>query len=151
VEWRRLGRSIGVELRRGESPWFHREDGRDRRGIGIDRRKSSSPSVGATTPPQGEDKPSPLLWTGLASRLVGRGGAHHYGRSLAFFHSHCHSPAGDGSMALFVAVSEMNRQLAPPTGDHQGRPYYTRMRLPRHRIEFSGGVPFFIQPTLVLR
>src|SRR5260370_33531700 len=25
----------------------------------------------ATTPPQGEDKPSPLLWTDLASRFVG--------------------------------------------------------------------------------
>src|SRR5712692_1977035 len=34
----------------------------------------------ATTPPQGEDKPSPLLWTGLASRFVGIVGAHPCGR-----------------------------------------------------------------------
>src|SRR6266853_6919700 len=33
------------------------------------------------------------------------------------------SPAGDGSVAQFLAVSEMNGQHAPPTGDHQGRPY----------------------------
>jgi hypothetical protein len=31
-------------------------------------------------------------------------------------------PPGMGA-ALFPVVSEMNGQHAPPTGDHQGRPY----------------------------
>jgi hypothetical protein len=41
----------------------------------------------ATTPPQGEDKPSPLLWTSLARRFVGIVGAHPCGRpaSVALF------------------------------------------------------------------
>ena len=30
---------------------------------------------------------------------------------------------GDGSVALFLEVSEMNGKHAPPTGDHEGRPY----------------------------
>jgi hypothetical protein len=30
---------------------------------------------------------------------------------------------GDGSVALFFEVSEMNGKHAPPTGDHEGRPY----------------------------
>ena len=49
-------------------------------------------------PTQGEDKPSPLLWTGLASRFVGIVGAHPCGRPAAvalpsrLLHSLCHSP-----------------------------------------------------------
>jgi hypothetical protein len=46
----------------------------------------------------GEDKPSPLLWTGLASRFVGIVRAHPCGRPAAvalpsrLLHSLCHSP-----------------------------------------------------------
>src|SRR6266851_5673097 len=31
---------------------------------------------------------------------------------------------GDGSVALFLAVNEMNGQHAPPTGDHESPPIY---------------------------
>ncbi len=36
---------------------------------------------------------------------------------------------GDWSVALFLAVSEMNRQHAPPTGDHEGPPNPTSSSL----------------------
>jgi hypothetical protein len=39
------------------------------------------------------------------------------------------SPAGDGSVILFLAVSEMNGQHAPPTGDHEGPPNPTSSSL----------------------
>ncbi len=45
------------------------------RGPFIDEPASSGDPQRATTPPQGEDKPSPLLWTSLTSRFVGMVGA----------------------------------------------------------------------------
>src|SRR2546426_12495407 len=75
-------------------------------------------SVGATTPPQGEDKPSSLRWTNLARRFVGIVGAMVCPRPAldAFpsrlFHSHCHSPTQS------FMVTRQRRQA-----DHGGRTY----------------------------
>ena len=58
----------------------------------------------ATTPPQGEDKPSPLLWTSLARRFAGRGGA-------SFEIHHCNAAGGLDIHAVNAARAALERQI----------------------------------------
>ena len=67
-----------------------------------------------TTPPQGEDKPSPLLWTGLARRFVSRScewGVNPY------------------------------RATTPPQGEDKPSPIRTNLRIVEFECEFSKHLP----------
>ncbi len=82
-----------------------------------DRRKPAR----ATTPPQGEDKPSPLLWTSLASRFVGIVGA-------SFEIHHCNAAGGldihsvnAASAASYAQTECKEASTAAQSGEMQGK------------------------------